>query len=81
MEQDHLITWYLEQKEDEIETEADLLAERDLVKKVLKRLVKDNILMQVRGEGLANDEGQESEGGSRQVDQIIYVLHPNAATD
>ncbi len=38
--QDDLMQWYLEQREDEIQSEDQLNEERDLVGKVLKRLVK-----------------------------------------
>ena len=40
VEHEALIQWYLEQKEDEISSEEELLAERSLCAKVLKRLVK-----------------------------------------
>jgi len=56
------------------------------VSKVLKRMVKDNILMQIRGEGLVNgDEGAEAsglgEGSSRSAEKVVYNLHPNVALD
>lgn len=37
---DELVVWYLEQKEDELNTQEELETERDLVAKVLKRMVK-----------------------------------------
>ena len=40
VEHDDLVLWYLEQKEGEIDTEETLEAERDLVRKVIKRMVK-----------------------------------------
>jgi len=40
VEAEELTTWYLEQKEDEIDTEEDLVRERELVAKVLRRMVK-----------------------------------------
>lgn len=40
VEQEELVVWYLEQKEDELNTQEELETERDLVRKVLKRLVK-----------------------------------------
>ena len=42
VEHDELIIWYLEQKEDEINTEEELEKERDLVGKVVRRMVKVN---------------------------------------
>ena len=40
VEQSELVQWYLEQKEDELNTEEQLEQEKDLIQKVLKRLVK-----------------------------------------
>lgn len=40
VEEEELLIWYLEQREQEIETQEDLEAERDLAKKVLRRMVK-----------------------------------------
>lgn len=40
VEHDELVVWYLEQKEDELNSQEDLETERDLVAKVLKRMVK-----------------------------------------
>jgi hypothetical protein len=39
-EEDKLVRWYLEQREAELETQDDLMNEKALAKKVLKRLVK-----------------------------------------
>lgn len=62
-----IITWYLTQKENEISTEAEYYKERKLGYKVLKRLVKDRILMSV------NTEGEDEES------KTVYILHPNCA--
>lgn len=75
VEQEDLLVWYLEQIEAELNNEEDLQRERSLALKVLKRMVKDNILMPIRGEGLV-DEASEV-----QTDRTIYVLHPNCAID
>lgn len=76
VEEEELLVWYLEQKEAELETQKDLEEERDLAKKVLKRMVKDNILMQIRGEGLT-DEGEEAPRDGK----VVYVMHPNCAVE
>ncbi|PWY79257.1 DNA replication licensing factor Mcm6 [Aspergillus heteromorphus CBS 117.55] len=75
VEQEDLLVWYLEQVESEIDTEEDLQNERSLAVKVLKRMIKDNILMPIRGEGLvdAGEDGQSS--------RTVYVMHPNCAID
>ncbi|MCJ1484660.1 MCM DNA helicase complex subunit mcm6 [Schaereria dolodes] len=80
VEHEDLVIWYLEQKEDELNSQEDLDAERELVRKVIKRMVKDNIFMQIRGEGLV--DGEEGIGGSsRDAEKVVYVLHPNCAVE
>ncbi|EGV60522.1 MCM-domain-containing protein [Yamadazyma tenuis ATCC 10573] len=66
---DELAEWYLTQKEDEINSELEYYQERALCYKVLKRLVKDKILMYIT----QNDELSEDPESSKSV----YVLHPN----
>ncbi|KAI9745582.1 MAG: MCM DNA helicase complex subunit mcm6 [Claussenomyces sp. TS43310] len=78
-EEETLIQWYLETIEDELSGEGEYHHEVKLVKRVIKRLVKDNILMAVRGQGLLRDDG---EGGTvAQDERVIYVLHPNCAVE
>ncbi|KAK3051938.1 MCM DNA helicase complex subunit mcm6 [Extremus antarcticus] len=76
VEENDLLVWYLEQKEEELESQEDMEAQRALAKKVLKRMVKDNVLLQIRGEGLV-DEGQDEE----QEERVVYVVHPNCAVE
>ncbi|PVH87420.1 MCM-domain-containing protein [Cadophora sp. DSE1049] len=75
---DTLVQWYLEQKEDELSGEEDYHAEMALTKKIIKRMVKENILMAIRGQGLVGEDG---EGSSSTAEQIVYVLHPNCAVE
>lgn len=77
VEEEDLKTWYLEVKEDEIASEEELEAERNLVGKVIKRMVKDGILMRIRGEGFLDAENESGEGSSAPAEKVIYVLHPN----
>ncbi|OJJ50830.1 hypothetical protein ASPZODRAFT_86484 [Penicilliopsis zonata CBS 506.65] len=76
VEQEDLILWYLEQIESELNNEEDLQRERDLATKVLKRMVKDNILMPIRGEGLVDAPENQNESH-----KVVYVLHPNCAVE
>lgn len=41
-------------------------------------MLQENILMALRGEGLADEEG---EGSSAAAQRIVYVLHPNCAVE
>ncbi|KAL1868591.1 MCM DNA helicase complex subunit mcm6 [Paecilomyces lecythidis] len=77
VEQEELLTWYLEQIESDLNTQEDFERERDLAIKVLKRMVKDNILMPIRGEGLTQDTDGEQSAPSK----TVYVLHPNCAIE
>ncbi|KAH8728734.1 MCM2/3/5 family-domain-containing protein [Phaeosphaeriaceae sp. PMI808] len=76
VEEEELLVWYLEQKESELYTQEDMEAERALAKKVLKKVVKEQYLMLIRGEGLADEQGQ-SESSTR----VVYVLHPNCPVE
>ncbi|KAK4125440.1 MCM-domain-containing protein [Parathielavia appendiculata] len=80
IEGEALLTWYLEQKEEELQSEEDYNHERALAKKVLRKLVKDNVLMAIRGQGMTDGDGA-GEGSSTQAAQIVYVLHPNCAVE
>lgn len=37
--------------------------------------------MAIRGEGMADDEGDAGEGSAAQAARIVYVLHPNCAVE
>ncbi|KAF1965350.1 MCM-domain-containing protein [Bimuria novae-zelandiae CBS 107.79] len=76
VEEEDLLIWYLEQKEAELETQEDLERERDLARKVLKKVCKEQYLMQIRGEGLADEQGQAEAAG-----KVVYVLHPNCPVE
>ncbi|MCJ1305178.1 MCM DNA helicase complex subunit mcm6 [Hypocenomyce scalaris] len=79
VEHEDLVLWYLEQREDELSSREDLDKERELVRKVLRRMVKDNIFMQIRGEGLVGEE--EVDGSATEPETVVYVLHPNCAVE
>ncbi|CCG82654.1 DNA replication licensing factor mcm6 [Taphrina deformans PYCC 5710] len=74
--EEDLIAYYLEQKESEMNSEEDMVSERSLCRKILKRLVKDNYLMEHVGEGMEDSEEQRVEEKGK-----VYVLHPNCAVD
>ncbi|CAK7198141.1 MCM DNA helicase complex subunit mcm6 [Sporothrix eucalyptigena] len=72
-----LTTWYLEQHEAELDTEEDYHREQSLVHMVLKKMVKENILMAIRGQGMADADATGGSSSTAQSKDIIYVLHPN----
>ena len=74
-----IVEWYLLQRENDISSESEYWQERKLAYKVLKRLVKDRILMEIRG--TRENISEDKEGVEVQVhadpSKIVYVIHPN----
>ena len=71
---EQLVDWYLTQKEDEINSETEYYQERALCYKVLKRLVKDKILLLItQSETLP----ESTEDSSDVTAKSVYVIHPN----
>ncbi|ODV59095.1 MCM DNA helicase complex subunit MCM6 [Ascoidea rubescens DSM 1968] len=82
-----LIEWYLLQNEDRLETEKQFWDETRLIKKVLKRLTKDEVLMgiNVESDELLPDadvglENVATPGRKKtSLEDFVYILHPNSA--
>lgn len=77
---EEIVNWYLTQKEDDIQSEQEYYNERKLCYKVLKRLVKDRILMSVTNsldedDQLPINDQEELPRNTR----TVYILHPNCA--
>ena len=68
-----IVTWYLEQRENEIQTVEELEEERTLVEKVITKLIKEKQLLELIGQGL---QDQESSEDSQAADPILMV-HPD----
>lgn len=77
---EEIVNWYLTQKEDDIQSEQEYYSERKLCYKVLKRLVKDRILMSVTNSLDENDQLpiNDQEELPRNT-RTVYILHPNCA--
>jgi len=71
-----LTQWYLEQQEDELDGEEAYHAELAIAKMVLKKMVKDRILMAVQDESAASAAGTDVP-----TENITYVIHPNCAVE
>ncbi|AJR79408.1 Mcm6p [Saccharomyces cerevisiae YJM1573] len=69
-----IVDWYLLQKENDLGSLAEYWEERRLAFKVIKRLVKDRILMEIHGtrHNLRDLENEENENN-----KTVYVIHPN----
>ncbi|KZO90452.1 MCM-domain-containing protein [Calocera viscosa TUFC12733] len=79
LEMEELETWYLEQMEEELAGPEELMLEQAIFQKVLKKLVKDNYVMELRGdaqESLMSEESQQVPEG-----KVIYIVHPSVDTD
>ncbi|TLD24171.1 hypothetical protein PspLS_06772 [Pyricularia sp. CBS 133598] len=77
---DDLVNWYLEQKEDELSSEDDFNREKKLATMVLKKMVKEHILMAVEAQSEDGDAAT-GEGSSARAVRVVYVLHPNCAVE
>lgn len=44
-------------------------------------LEQDNILMALRGEGMATDDNAGEGSAAQQPQDVVYVLHPNCAIE
>ncbi|KIX10136.1 uncharacterized protein Z518_01217 [Rhinocladiella mackenziei CBS 650.93] len=76
-EHEELLLWYLEQIEERLDGEEDFNAERSLAKKVLKRMIRTDVIIPVRGEGLVEDNDDNNAGQSTTTPRLTYALHPN----
>ncbi|TIB32440.1 hypothetical protein E3P86_03153 [Wallemia ichthyophaga] len=71
---DEIIQSYIESKEEEIDSIEQLEAEQALMAKVLKKLVKDQYLLELRGSADRDTESQDP--SSSTDDQVTYLVHP-----
>ncbi|KAF8272164.1 mis5 protein [Lactarius quietus] len=82
IDRDELIDWYLEMKEEEIQDVDELEHEKELITKVLRKLVKDNYLIQITGDvqnslPTSMDESSTQGGDVR----VFYMVHPGVDAD
>lgn len=90
---DELVQWYLEQREADIESMEELEQERELITKVLAKLVKDQYLIELRGdtEDTQPSEVEETPAGESAAAQSestmsatptpVLMLHPRIDVD
>lgn len=76
---EEIVNWYLTQKEDDIQSEQEYYNERKLCYKVLKRLVKDRILMSVTNSLDENGQLPINDQELPRNTRTVYILHPNCA--
>ncbi|GBE79886.1 DNA replication licensing factor mcm6 [Sparassis crispa] len=88
VDRDELIDWYLEFREAEIQDVEELEYEKELITKMLRKLVKDNFLIEIKGDvqdslPLSADEssGQPSFDGQGGNVRVYYMVHPSVDTE
>ncbi|KAL7282586.1 hypothetical protein ACG7TL_004057 [Trametes sanguinea] len=88
VDRDELIDWYLELKEDEIQDVEELEYEKELITKMLRKLVKDNYLIEIRGDvqdslppSMEESSGQQSYDSQDGNVRVYYMVHPSVDVD
>ncbi|PCH40837.1 mis5 protein [Wolfiporia cocos MD-104 SS10] len=88
VDRDELIDWYLELKESEIQDVEELEYEKELITKMLRKLVKDNYLIEIKGdvqESLPESMEESSEQPSYDIQdgdvRVYYMVHPSVDTE
>ncbi|KAI5116717.1 hypothetical protein M0805_000826 [Coniferiporia weirii] len=85
-DRDELIDWYLESREEDLQTVEELEYEKELFQKVLRKLVKDNYLIEIKGDVQESLPTSMDESGTRpsQDDanmRVYYMVHPSVDAD
>lgn len=88
VDRDELIDWYLETKEEDIQDVEELEYEKELITKMLRKLVKDNYLIEIRGdvqdslpESMEESSGQPSMDSQDGNFRVYYMVHPSVDTE
>jgi len=86
MDREELVDWYLEQRESEMHDIEELEYEKELIVKLLRRLVKENFLIEVRGdvqESLPSMDEESLSSGARAGEnvRVYYMVHPSVDTE
>ncbi|EJD01930.1 mis5 protein [Fomitiporia mediterranea MF3/22] len=86
VDRDELIDWYLESREEDLQSVEELEYEKELFMKVLRKLVKDNFLLTVKGDvqeslPLPTEEGETGQSQDDANTRVYYMLHPSVDTE
>ena len=87
VEESDLILSHMEEKQEaegassSLQTSEDLANEQTLCKKVLKRMVKDNVVMRVKGVGLVEASSGTGLAPPEGDGRTVFVMHPNFAVE
>ncbi|KAI9894888.1 MAG: MCM DNA helicase complex subunit mcm6 [Vezdaea aestivalis] len=75
VEEEELVFDWLEAREGELDSQEELREEEVLFRRVLKKMVKEHVLMSLR-----EAEGYKADQKTR-AGQVVYILHPNCAVE
>ncbi|KAE9409894.1 MCM-domain-containing protein [Gymnopus androsaceus JB14] len=81
LDRDDLIDWYLETKEDEMQDIEDIEHEKELITKMLKKLVKENYLIEIRGDVQDSLPESAASGADAENVKMHYMVHPSVDAD
>ncbi|KAK2466020.1 hypothetical protein APHAL10511_001662 [Amanita phalloides] len=87
VDRDELIDWYLELREETMQDIEEIDYHKELITKMLRKLVKENYLIEVKGdvqESLPSID-EESQESSAAIDsdnvRVYYMVHPSVDTE
>ncbi|KAJ3526484.1 hypothetical protein NM688_g8256 [Phlebia brevispora] len=88
VDRDDLIDWYLETRESQIDDVDELEYEKELITKMLRKLVKDNYLIEIRGNVQDSLPSMDESSGQPSTDtgdgnnvRVYYMVHPSVDTE
>ncbi|KAF8165596.1 MCM2/3/5 family-domain-containing protein [Crassisporium funariophilum] len=86
MDREELIDWYLEQREAEMHDVEQFEYEKELIVKLLRRLIKEHYLIEVKGDvhdslPSMDEESQESTVVEGENVRVYYLVHPSVDTE
>ncbi|XP_066300291.1 zygotic DNA replication licensing factor mcm6-B-like [Branchiostoma lanceolatum] len=82
MRKGELVTWYLHEIENELESEAEYFDKQTIVEKVIERLIHhDHILVELSKIGLKKRAGDKAGSDPLQDKDPLLVVHPNYVID
>ncbi|KAI0092185.1 mis5 protein [Irpex rosettiformis] len=88
LDRDELIDWYLESREEDIQDVEELEYEKELITKMLRKLVKENYLLEIKGDiqeslpSMDESSGQPSSASAQDSEmRVHYMVHPSVDTE
>lgn len=78
MRRSEIVAWYLEQVADQIESEDELISRKNLIEKVIDRLIyNDQVIIPLKTTELKSSEKRVDDAEEEEEDDPLLVVHPN----